>query len=270
MIAILRAGRRHRERRRAFRRRRLAGGGALRESRGAGLLCARLCAAAGGRPTRGAAAERSDRRRQSRLDVQRARRGDRSARARDRCGGRERGPPPTPTFWIAFLRQRSGEVIESSPALRRAVEQMERLGEATGDRTTRAMNQCIPGSWARAGHLREGEQLADAALATLEGNADPLSTAMPSDFVAMTYAPLGEFAAAERSLERSERLVLRPQLWRTSTRRQACSKPWTRGPPGPHPARPRAGATCGRPRPRGRPGAAPVGANGDAARAQIT
>jgi len=43
------------------------------------------------------------------------------------------------------------------------------------------------------------------ALDELEGRADPLTTAVLSGFLAITYARLGEFAAAERALSRAER-----------------------------------------------------------------
>jgi tetratricopeptide (TPR) repeat protein len=45
------------------------------------------------------------------------------------------------------------------------------------------------------------------ALAVMEGKADPLSTAILSGFLTMGYARLGEFAAAEESLERGDRLA---------------------------------------------------------------
>ena len=45
------------------------------------------------------------------------------------------------------------------------------------------------------------------ALDALEAQVDPLSTAMVSDFLAMTYARLGEFAAAEETLARATRLA---------------------------------------------------------------
>ncbi len=57
------------------------------------------------------------------------------------------------------------------------------------------------------GHLREGAREMSEALDAVEAKADPLSTAMVSDFLAMTYARLGEFAAAEDTLARSERLA---------------------------------------------------------------
>src|SRR5439155_1620709 len=43
------------------------------------------------------------------------------------------------------------------------------------------------------------------ALDELEGRADPLTTAVLSGFLAITYARLGEFADAERALSRADR-----------------------------------------------------------------
>jgi tetratricopeptide (TPR) repeat protein len=45
------------------------------------------------------------------------------------------------------------------------------------------------------------------ALDELEGNSDPVSTAVLSGFLAMTYARLGEFEAAERAIGRSKRFA---------------------------------------------------------------
>src|SRR5207245_8162381 len=56
------------------------------------------------------------------------------------------------------------------------------------------------------GHLREGARAMSEALDAIEAKADPLSTAMVCGFLTITYARLGEFAKAEETLARSERL----------------------------------------------------------------
>src|SRR5207253_5662031 len=53
------------------------------------------------------------------------------------------------------------------------------------------------------GELRKGAQLLSEALEAMLGRSDRLSTALLSGFLAITYSRLGEFAAAEKTLERS-------------------------------------------------------------------
>jgi tetratricopeptide (TPR) repeat protein len=110
-------------------------------------------------------------------------------------------------FWVAFLRRQRGEVPESSPALKNALEQAAQIGVALGDQYVGALPRAFMGSYiAFTGHLREGAREMSEALDAIEAKADPSSAAMVCDFLAMTYARLGEFAAAEEALARSERL----------------------------------------------------------------
>jgi len=55
------------------------------------------------------------------------------------------------------------------------------------------------------GELREGAREMSEALDAIEAKADPVSTSMVSVFLALTYARLGEFAAAEAAIARGER-----------------------------------------------------------------
>jgi tetratricopeptide (TPR) repeat protein len=57
------------------------------------------------------------------------------------------------------------------------------------------------------GDLRQGAKLLSEALEELEGKADVMSSSVLSGFLAITYARLGEFDAAERALSRAERLA---------------------------------------------------------------
>jgi tetratricopeptide (TPR) repeat protein len=110
-------------------------------------------------------------------------------------------------FWVAFLRRQRGEVPESSQALRDALARGAQIGEALGDPNAGAVPRALMGAYiAFTGHLREGARAMSEALDAIEATADPLGTAMVCDFLAMTYARLGEFAAAEDALARSERL----------------------------------------------------------------
>jgi tetratricopeptide (TPR) repeat protein len=107
-------------------------------------------------------------------------------------------------FWAAYLRRQAGEVPESSPALKDALERSAQIGKAIGDTNAAALPKAFMGSFiAFTGHLREGAQEMREALDAVEARTDPLATAMVSDFLALTYARLGEFAAAEETLARS-------------------------------------------------------------------
>jgi len=111
-------------------------------------------------------------------------------------------------FWVAFLRRQRAEVPESSPALRYALERGAEIGTALGDPNAGALPKAFMGSFnAFTGHLREGAEEMREALDSLEAKGDPVSTAMVSDFLAMTYARLGDFAAADEMLARSKRLA---------------------------------------------------------------
>jgi tetratricopeptide (TPR) repeat protein len=92
--------------------------------------------------------------------------------------------------------------------LKRALENAERIGEEAGDPASRAIPKAFMGAYLTfIGRLREGAELMNDALRTLEGRGDPRSTAMLTDFLAATYARLGEFARADEALARSERLA---------------------------------------------------------------
>jgi tetratricopeptide (TPR) repeat protein len=111
-------------------------------------------------------------------------------------------------FWIAFMRRVSGESPASSPKLRHAVEQAEKIGESLGDPAAHAIPKAFMGAGVMfTGELRQGAELLSEALEALEGRTDALSTAILSGFLAMTYARLGQFDHAERALARSERFA---------------------------------------------------------------
>jgi tetratricopeptide (TPR) repeat protein len=110
-------------------------------------------------------------------------------------------------FWIAFLRRWRGEQPGSSPALKEALEHAARLGEALGDPSANAIPRAFMGiGLIFTGQLRQGTQETHDALALMEGKADPLSTAMLTDFLSIGYTRLGEFDEAERTLARSHTL----------------------------------------------------------------
>jgi tetratricopeptide (TPR) repeat protein len=111
-------------------------------------------------------------------------------------------------FWIAFLRRQRGEVPETSPALKDALERVARISEPSGDRAAAAVPRALMGSFAAfLGDLRHGAHEMSDALDAIEATGDPVSVAIVSDFLAMTYARLGEFAAAESTIARGEHVA---------------------------------------------------------------
>jgi tetratricopeptide (TPR) repeat protein len=111
-------------------------------------------------------------------------------------------------FWVAFLRRMSGESPETSPTLKHALEQVEAIGEELGDPTARAIPKAFMGTGVMFnGELRRGAEMLSEALEELEGRVDPLSTAILSGFLTITYARMGEFAAAERAMSRTTRFA---------------------------------------------------------------
>ena len=108
-------------------------------------------------------------------------------------------------FWIAFLRRQRGESPESSAELRHALERAAETGKSLGDSTVAALPKALMGSFiAFMGNLREGAQEMRSALDVIEKQGDAVSIAMVSDFLAMSYARLGQFDDAERTIARAE------------------------------------------------------------------
>src|SRR4029077_1152396 len=92
-------------------------------------------------------------------------------------------------FWLAFLRRQRGEVPESSPALKDALERAAQIGKSLGDPIAAALPKALMGFYiAFTGQLREGARQMSEALDAIEGSGDRVSTAIVSDFLAMTYA----------------------------------------------------------------------------------
>jgi tetratricopeptide (TPR) repeat protein len=110
-------------------------------------------------------------------------------------------------FWVAFLRRWRGELPGSSPALKHALDEASRIGEALGDPGANAIPRAFMGvGLIFTGHLRDGTRETREALEVMQGNADSLSTAMLHGFLALGYTRLGDFAEAEQTLARSASL----------------------------------------------------------------
>lgn len=111
-------------------------------------------------------------------------------------------------FWLAFLRRQRGETPETSPELVQALERGAEIGKTLGDPAAAAVPRALMGAFASfTGDLRKGAHEMREALDQIETTGDPVSIAMVSDFLAMTYARLGDFAAAEATISSAERLA---------------------------------------------------------------
>lgn len=109
-------------------------------------------------------------------------------------------------FWIAFLRRQRGETVETSPDLVRALERGAAIGKTLGDPAAAAVPRALLGSFiAFTGGMREGAAQMREALDAIEKRGDAVSVAMVSDFLALTYSRMGEFAAAQETIDRAYR-----------------------------------------------------------------
>jgi tetratricopeptide (TPR) repeat protein len=101
-------------------------------------------------------------------------------------------------FWIASLRRQRGEIPETSPELERATERAIAIAGSIKDVRASALPRAMMGAGAAfTGRLREGAREMQAALSDMDEDSDPHSNAMIADFLAMTYARLGEFDNAD-------------------------------------------------------------------------
>ena len=107
-------------------------------------------------------------------------------------------------FWLAFLLRQRGEVPESSPELRQALERAAQIGEELNDPTAAALPKALMGSFIGfTGKLREGAKQMREALDVIEKTGDAVSIAMISDFLALAYSRMGEFKLAEATISRA-------------------------------------------------------------------
>lgn len=111
-------------------------------------------------------------------------------------------------FWLALLRRQRGEVPDTSPDLKRAMDRGLEIGLQLKDPTAAALPRALMGSYLSfMGKLHEGEVEMNEALDVIATKGDVVSVAMISDFLAMTQARLGEFEAAFATIERAKALA---------------------------------------------------------------
>jgi tetratricopeptide (TPR) repeat protein len=111
-------------------------------------------------------------------------------------------------FWIAFLRRMRGERPDTSPSLKHAAERAGEIGRALGDPLADAIPNAFLGvGMMSTGQLREGARLLSESLPTIVKHGDPMSSAILSGLLSVTYSRLGEFAAAESALANADRIA---------------------------------------------------------------
>ncbi len=109
-------------------------------------------------------------------------------------------------FWIAYMRRQRGELPESSPELKRSLDRAVEIGGSLKDSRGSALPRALMGSYAAfLGNLREGATQMKSALDDLEDQTDPLSSAMIADFLAITYARMGDFKEADEIVASGQR-----------------------------------------------------------------
>ncbi len=111
-------------------------------------------------------------------------------------------------FWVAFLLRQRGDLPETSPELKAALERAALIGTELGDPATAALPKALMGSFTSlTGELRDGARQMSEALEVLEEKGDAVSIAMVADFLAMAYSRMGEFAAAEDAIARAKKVA---------------------------------------------------------------
>ena len=111
-------------------------------------------------------------------------------------------------FWVAFLLRQRGDMPDSSPELKAALQRSAKLGNELGDPTSAALPKALMGTFTSlTGELRDGARQMSEALEVLENKGDAVAVAMVADFLAMAYSRMGDFAAAEDAIARAKRVA---------------------------------------------------------------
>jgi tetratricopeptide (TPR) repeat protein len=111
-------------------------------------------------------------------------------------------------FWIAFVHSRRGHTPEANESMRNALRRLDELSSTLGDDASRAMPEALLGiAYVFTGRFRPGAELLEKAVSATSRGADDLATALMSDVLAIAYARLGDFDAADRTVRRSDALA---------------------------------------------------------------
>jgi hypothetical protein len=107
------------------------------------------------------------------------------------------------------MRRMRGERPDTSPSLKHAAERAGEIGRALGDPLADAIPNAFLGvGLMSTGQLREGARLLSESLPTIVEHGDPMSSAILSGLLSVTYSRLGEFDLAESALANADRIAL--------------------------------------------------------------
>ena len=113
---------------------------------------------------------------------------------------------------IALGRLQVGQA-STEPTVRRSLDRIAEIGEATGDASLRALPLALVGmSQVFAGSLRDGVKALEEAVPLLDGSHDSIGAAFARGALAMGYAQLGEFTKADEAARRTTELAAKGDL----------------------------------------------------------
>lgn len=108
---------------------------------------------------------------------------------------------------IALGRLQIGE-SSANPTVKRSLDRIAELGEATGDPSLRALPMALVGmSQVFSGSVRDGVRALEEAVPLLDGSHDSIGTAFARGALAIGYAVLGEFENATEASRRATELA---------------------------------------------------------------
>lgn len=113
---------------------------------------------------------------------------------------------------LALGRLQVGEA-STEPAVRRSLDRIGEIGEATGDPSLRALPMALVGmSKVFSGSVREGVHELEEALPLLDGSHDSIGAAFARGALAIGYAVLGDFAKADAAASRATEIAAKGDL----------------------------------------------------------
>ena len=124
----------------------------------------------------------------------------------------DNGPASRVHMLIALGHLQAGE-SPTEPRIKRSLDRIAEIGEATGDPSLRALPLALVGmSQVFAGSVRDGVQALEEAVPLLDGGHDSIGAAFARGSLAIGYAILGEFAKADEAERRSTELAAKGDL----------------------------------------------------------
>lgn len=113
---------------------------------------------------------------------------------------------------IGLGRLQMGESA-SDPTVKRSLDRIAQIGEATGDPSLRALPMALVGtSQVFSGSVRDGVKALEETVPLLDGSHDSIGVAFARGALAIGYAVLGEFEKAEEAARRATELAAKGDL----------------------------------------------------------